>query len=363
LSLDASRQLELTEIESLLGNGWFMGIGPEKVMVAWGAPKKNKKPIHDRPQFYIPDFYLADKSPWVSFENVLVTDRTSMIQKLRHLANHPRLELRWQPPNIEDFRRAFDLVKNEIKSQKLRKAVPVVFSRAQSSVTKAMRAHFIANLLTNATKPTPYGYMAPTEGLIGASPEILFSYDAGQGVLETMALAGTRQNEREEQESLEHDPKEMFEHELVIQGLKEKLNGFGDLHVSPTYVWNIGTLSHLRTDISVDLKNQPNPMTIFTEMCALLHPTAALGVSPMSADWHFLKQCDDQIDRRRFGAPFGVLNPDGRSTALVAIRGLQWEEDRITMGTGCGVVAASELQNEWQELELKRSSICKLLGL
>jgi menaquinone-specific isochorismate synthase len=178
-----------------------------------------------------------------------------------------------------------------------------------------------------------------------------------------MALAGTRQSEREKNNSMENDPKEIYEHQLVVKGLKQKLHTLGELNISPTYVWDIGPISHLRTDITVEFADKPNPQNVFNEISTLLHPTAALGVAPNTADWHFLKKCDGEMNRRRFGAPFGVLSPQGRSIALVAIRCLQWNEDQISIGAGCGIVAQSELQNEWQELELKKNTIKNMLGI
>jgi len=229
-------------------------------------------------------------------------------------------------------------------------------------MTMSMLANLLLNLLKNAIKPQPYGYWDTTKGIMGATPEILFSYSGKTNELETMALAGTRETIKEAANSLEKDPKEMFEHDLVIQGLKEKLAGLGELQVSPTYVWDLGMISHLRTDFTVELKGKPKADKVFTEICALLHPTAALGVAPCKADWRFLKKCDGDERRGHFGAPFGVLNPSGKSVVFVAIRNVQWHEDQISLGTGCGVVAQSELPNEWQELEVKRRAVHALLG-
>jgi menaquinone-specific isochorismate synthase len=361
--VNATRKIEVDELDSFLGNGLFMGLGPERCLVAWGRPKKAKKPAADIPQFYLPDFYLEEKMPWVTFENVIVATRENIIEGLAGFALQPGLDILFQAPEFSEFEKSFKLIQAEIQKQNLNKAVPAVFSHCSGSMTKSMRAKYISNLLKNAIKPTPYGYLTPTEGLMGASPEILFSYDLKMNQLTTMALAGTRKTEFENESSISNDEKEMYEHELVIQGLKNKISKLGDMQVSPTYVWNLGPLVHLRTDLTLDLKDTPKPMNIFNEMCNALHPTAALGVSPMTADWRFLKSCDRDNKRGRFGAPFGVLSPTGLSNVLVAIRNIQWDENGIYMGVGCGVVAQSNLKNEWQELEIKRQSICELLGL
>lgn len=340
-----------------------MGLGTSRCLVAWGDFKTTAKPNGENLQFFVPDFYLEESKPWISFAHTAVTDRQALISELEAEAVQPKLDLSWQLPKFEDFKIKFEMIQKEIKKGELRKAVPVMFEHSTGTMTLSMRASILKNLLINAIKPNPYGFWTPEEGMMGATPEILFTYNARNNELETMALAGTRASAREVQDTLANDPKEMFEHDLVIQGLKEKLTKLGELQVSPTYVWDLGLISHLRTDLSVELKARPAPEKIFTELCALLHPTAALGVAPNKADWRFLKKCDAGENRGHFGAPFGVLSPNGKSIVLVAIRNIQWHADQLTVGTGCGVVAQSELPNEWQELEVKRKAVHALLGL
>lgn len=363
MSDNATQKIEHRDIDEFLGNGFFMGVGPEQVMMAWGKPKKLKKPELNQQCYFVSDFYLEDKSPWVTFAHSVVTYRKDLCQMLSDFAGQPLLDLSWKRPKLENFEAQFRRVQQEINSGKISKAVPVVFSRAQGSMTKSMRAHAIRNLLNNAVKPIPYGYLTPTEGILGASPEILFSYDSKNNELTTMALAGTRNSELEKQNSLLNDEKEIFEHELVVKGLKEKLKDLGERQCSPTYVWDLGSLSHLRTDIQVELREKPQAQNLFSSLIQKLHPTAALGVAPVQADWRFLKSCDGNELRGRFGAPFGVFHPEGKSQVLVAIRNLQWNEDGLSVGTGCGVVGQSELQNEWRELQLKQQYIFDLLNI
>lgn len=181
-----------------------------------------------------------------------------------------------------------------------------------------------------------------------------------------MALAGTRATSEEKAHSLLTDSKERFEHELVARGLREKLQALGELEISGPRVWDIGRLSHLRSDVRLNIANDSvRPDRLFSEMVALLHPTPALGVAPVSVDWRrCLKSLDEPVERGRFGAPFGLVDPEGRTQALVAIRNVQWnEQGSVLIGSGCGVVKGSHVEQEWQEMELKRRSVRELLGL
>jgi menaquinone-specific isochorismate synthase len=52
-----------------------------------------------------------------------------------------------------------------------------------------------------------------------------------------------------------------------------------------------------------------------------------------------------------------------KSLALVAIRNLLWDETGSRIGTGCGIVASSQMEKEWQELASKRDFVYDLLGI
>ena len=63
-----------------------------------------------------------------------------------------------------------------------------------------------------------------------------------------------------------------------------------------------------------------------------------------------------------FGAPFGLLE-DGVFTSVVAIRGIHWSREKVSIPSGCGVIEASRLVNEWRELRLKRDAVKDTLGV
>ena len=90
--------------------------------------------------------------------------------------------------------------------------------------------------------------------------------------------------------------------------------------------------------------------------------TPALGVAPRSAGYEWMKILPGQEGRRRFGAPFAFLDKES-CLCLVAIRNIQWDQEGRRIGSGCGIVAASEEPREWRELFQKRQSVKKILGL
>jgi len=302
----------------------------------------------------------------LSFEKSARVAIPQLLAFLDDFACRPRSGFHFREPEFNDFARRFRRIQEAIARDEIEKAVPVVFATAAATMTKAMRAHCIRQLLQRLKGQTPYAYLSPTSGIIGGTPETLFSFENGSRTLCTMALAGTRATSEEKAHSLLTDSKERFEHELVARGLREKLQALGELEISGPRVWDIGRLSHLRSDVRLNIANDSvRPDRLFSEMVALLHPTPALGVAPVSVDWRrCLKSLDEPVERGRFGAPFGLVDPEGRTQALVAIRNVQWnEQGSVLIGSGCGVVKGSHVEQEWQEMALKRRSVRELLGL
>jgi menaquinone-specific isochorismate synthase len=300
----------------------------------------------------------------VQFENVEIIDKEDLLNLLKKQAvAKTDLKVTWEAPKLADFERVLKVIKTEIEQGGINKAVPVVFERAHAALEENNLCGILQNVLARADKRIPYGYWTETEGIVGATPEILFCYNHFDQSLDTMALAGTRLSELEKTESLLNDPKEMYEHELVVRTLQKRLKKWGDLEVSPTYVWELGPISHLRTDFTVNLNEKPAGNEFFVDMIKQLHPTPALGISSGKFKFDWLKKIDGDVNRRRFGAPFGVINMAGRSRVLVAIRNIQWDHSDVFLGSGCGVVAQSELEREWHELEIKRKTIKHLLDL
>jgi len=86
-------------------------------------------------------------------------------------------------------------------------------------------------------------------------------------------------------------------------------------------------------------------------------------VAPRDAGKKWLSKINTDPDRSRFGAPFGLRNENGTGICLVAIRNVQWQDKKIKIGSGSGIVHESELNREWDEQKLKREVVKKMLGI
>jgi menaquinone-specific isochorismate synthase len=209
-----------------------------------------------------------------------------------------------------------------------------------------------------------YGLWDEREGILGATPEILFqrlSNDLSR--LKTFALAGTRFHQSST--PLLEDSKELQEHRWVVEGISHSLEKFGQLTCEKTRELILPQLSHLFTPIEVVLNahwHDQSPVELFNELVRSLHPTPALGAFPREAGMQWLRSYRTLQDRMRSGAPFGILGQDGSQLCLVSIRNIQWKNSQIFVGAGCGVIAESQLDRESAELLAKIRSIQRIFG-
>jgi len=322
-----------------------------------------KTPNSSEISVFCPDFYEQARHPfwWGAREHRLTTQE---IRKLcedylsaNPLSQGPLSKAPWNEPLEQDFATDIQVIQNKIKAKDIDKAVPVIFARTAQTVTASERAQLIFTLTQAPETMYVFGFWQNGSGILGATPEVLFDYE--NGLLQTMALAGTcPKAESTERASLLMDEKEMSEHQFVVEDLTQRLQQWGKVQSHGPYILELPTLCHLKTDFQVQCMTKPD----FRELIMELHPTPALGVAPRKAGYQWMATLPGQDGRAGYGAPFAFLGAE-EALCLVAIRNLQWNKNESMIGSGCGIVAASEFSREWRELFQKRLSVRKILGL
>lgn len=270
------------------------------------------------------------------------------------IKSEPLSHLRkWQTPNRELYTQSFNQIQKQIELKRWQKAVPIAFSESAGTFTVAERLSVLQALSQAPDSVMPYGFWSHGIGFIGASPEILYYKKANQ--LESMALAGTQKKTGEACHLLQ-DPKNLSEHQFVVDELAKKWKLFGDVQINPTEILEVPSLFHLLTQFKVQLKISVTDQNLVET----LHPTSALGVFPHTL-WKELAELPEQKTRDYFGAPVVYKLGADESLAVVALRQLQWDQKRARIGAGGGVVADSQEQLEWQEILAKMESVKKIL--
>lgn len=358
-------RFDLNALHDFVSSGWLLAIDSDRLLLGWGTWSESAEPPANRENcaVFAPDFYLRESHPWKSTAHwdLVSRDRFSSLFMTGIGRNVNCEQLQWNEPRQALFASAWARIQEGFRERGLMKAVPVVFATSEADLcNKDMRLAILARLANLPRHLYPYGMWSESAGLLGATPELLFARDA-EGKVETVALAGTRaRDEARAAELLLQDPKERFEHQLVIDDIRERLTSLGEVSVGATEVIELPTLYHLRTQLEL------RPMRAdlaFSDLVERLHPTPALGLFPRALGFSEMRRWDDSAENRgRFGAPFGVRYSDGE-TCVVAIRNIQWQGRELRLGSGCGVVGASEINREWSELALKRDSVKRMLGL
>lgn len=328
-----------------------MGWSDGRVLVGHGPFETRTAPPEKGVAFYRNDFGLSASDPW------WVPERwewcpTGEVADLLPRADLPEVD--WTVPEASEFAEVFEEITTSIRRGMFEKTVPVVVEKGR--VTAGRAIGLLARASVAPAPLVPYGFANADSGFAGMSPEHLLVLEGRR--LKTMALAGTAR--ADEREVLEVDEKEIREHEFVAQALVSKLGDLGDLRRGRREIMDLGPIVHFHTPVEVELARRES----IDDLIRRLHPTPALGPLPRTREtMNRLISWRDRLGAPgEFGAPFGAV-VDGVFRGLVAIRGIWWEADRVSLPAGCGVIEASRLVNEWRELRLKREAVKARFGV
>ena len=319
-----------------------------KVVIGRGPFRASAEPPTDGVAFFVGDFALTDALPWKIPAEI---ERTT-IREMAVGFQAPPLLCEWEPLDAAPFSVVFQEIMESIRSGLFEKNVPVVTEIGTTGCNPALS---IMGAMIRQTHPLhSYGWLQGDTGFSGATPELLLSLDGDR--LETMALAGTARSD--DRAVFAVDEKEIREHEYVAQSLFSKLLDLGPIERSAREILDLGSIVHFLTHFKQDLRSPPSAGDLIRK----LHPTPALGPLPRTTEtlgllleWRQRLGCPSQ-----FGAPFGLWD-QGKFKAIVAIRGIWWENNHLMLPAGCGVIEASRLVNEWRELRLKREAVKRFL--
>lgn len=326
-----------------------------------GSSEKISSPSRDSAAIFAPDFFLKDSKPWVRFQEVQVQDSMDLARNKTKKIQAQKL-IKFQKAEFEKFASDFDRIQTAISEAKIEKAVPISFDVSPMPLDffEQVLPGIFDSICANLKKRAAYLLNLESSGFIGLSPELFLDWNIHGGTLTSCALAGTAPIH--EAGRLLEDVKERKEHQLVIDQVAATLEKFGEVIVGKTEVLELGTLAHLKTPITCRLQNKSVDPSQILEWVKALHPTPALGIKSDKVDFAWLEDLHDQDRRGRFGTPFGVWDPNYGAKFFVAIRNMQWTSEELFLGAGCGIIKESNLKKEWQELELKKQSVLKLMG-
>lgn len=197
--------------------------------------------------------------------------------------------------------------------------------------------------------------VAPERGgtFFGATPERLVSLEGR--TVQTEALAGStgRGDTSAEDEwlasELRDSEKDIHEHELVADAVRDQLAPLAaSIRTGTRTVRRLATVQHLRTPMQATLNRDEHVLSLVEA----LHPTPAVGGLPPDEALRTIRETE-AFDRGWYAAPVGWFDAAGDGAFGVAIRSALARGDAATLFAGAGIVADSDPDSEWDELQLK----------
>jgi menaquinone-specific isochorismate synthase len=199
---------------------------------------------------------------------------------------------------------------------------------------------------------------------LGATPELLVSQDDGR--VRSVCLAGSAPRTSDPSADdgmglfLLGDSKERWEHEIVVRWIAHRMAAW-----TSSLTWNrtprvmrLPAVQHLETVFEGTV---PAGRDAF-ELVSAIHPTPAVGGSPLAAALPLLRE-EEELDRGWYAGPVGWMDRGGDGEVGLAIRSALIRGDEACLFAGAGIVAGSDPEKEWQEVEWKFTPLLSALGL
>lgn len=200
-----------------------------------------------------------------------------------------------------------------------------------------------AALLSKAKNSIVYCFADEKMAFLGATPELLFSRKGREITCEAVAGTAPLGNEILNNEKLRSEILP------VIEYLLQTLSPFcvAPLQVSPIHVRETSNVQHLCATLHGTLF----PTITDDQIIQQLHPTPALCGVPKSEAMRWIQECEP-FERGLYGGIVGWSTSE-ESVWAVGIRSCLIQENIVKLYTGAGIVAGSNPEEEWDELNRK----------
>ncbi|REJ06790.1 isochorismate synthase [Halobacillus trueperi] len=215
------------------------------------------------------------------------------------------------------------------------------------------------------TQPNSYIFCYESGGdhFIGATPERLAKVEDRE--LVSTCLAGTVPRGRTEQEDLKlgeellGDPKNLQEHQFVVEMIKEAVEACSSQVEVPNgpVLYPLRNLQHLYTPVRAVLDQGYTLLDVIEK----LHPTPALGGMPQRVSVEYIRT-HETLNRGWYAGPIGWFDAQDNGEFAVAIRSALIQQKEASLFAGCGVVEDSDPEAEYAETAVKLKPMMNVLG-
>lgn len=264
---------------------------------------------------------------------------------------------RIEPDSREDWRRAVGEALAAIDAGVVGK---VVLSRRQKLVADEpfSSKDLLVNLIDGDARGTVLLYRYADVFFCGCTPELLVRKDGAR--VSSMCLAGTCPAGADEQErrrladELMADGKNRAEHDYVVRHVREVFRRVCfnvDVPQTPG-IMPLTHVQHLHTPAAAQVLDGVS----LWELMGDLHPTPAVSGTPVGEARMLIRRIE-RYNRGFFAGACGYIDAAGDGEFSVGLRTGVFDGETGWLYAGCGIVAGSEADAEYDEIGLKLKTI------
>lgn len=214
--------------------------------------------------------------------------------------------------------------------------------------------------------PSPYMFYFASSDLevAGASPETLVKLE--DGVLHTFPLAGTRPRgatdaeDKALEESLLADPKELAEHNMLVDlGRNDlgKISQFGTVTVEKYHcVERFSHVMHLGSTVRGEIRPDCDAL----DAVAAVLPAGTLSGAPKIRACQLINELENN-KRGIYGGAVGYLDLTGNMDTCIGIRLAYKKNGKVFVRSGAGIVADSVPESEYRECINKAKAVVRAI--
>ncbi len=210
--------------------------------------------------------------------------------------------------------------------------------------------------------PSPYMFLMEYEdfNIVGSSPEVMIRLNDGSLLLRPIAgtrkRGKTKERDKELEEELLNDPKELAEHLMLIDLGRNDVSRVaktGSVKVEDMmHIERFSHVMHIVSDVTAEISDDKDMFDLFMATFTAGTMTGAPKIRAMELIAEF-----EGIKRGFYSGSIGYFGFDGNMDSAITIRTAMVKEDKVVLQAGAGVVADSVNELEYLEVNNKLGAL------
>ena len=216
--------------------------------------------------------------------------------------------------------------------------------------------------ILRAKNPSPYMFLMEYEefSIVGSSPEVMVRLEENELLLRPIAgtrkRGATRERDKELEEELLADPKELAEHLMLIDlGRNDvgRVAKTGTVKVEDImHIERFSHVMHIVSDVVAELADDKDMFDLFMATFTAGTMTGAPKIRAMELIAKY-----EGLKRGFYSGSIGYFGFDGNMDSAITIRTAMVKKDKVVLQAGAGIVADSVNELEYLEVENKLGAL------